>query len=242
MMVRRYVAKKARIADLTGGRYFPGGRGEDADSYKPSYVITPFGESVSRANLVATVTDKFISEDGNYASITLDDGTGAIRAKAFGEDVKLFEAIDKGSLVIVAGKMKEYQGEIYINAELVRAVEPGYETLRRLELLDQLSGRRTLVDNLRKMQKHMSDEDLKEYAKSAGMDEEAMAVVLEKKEADYKPKILEILDSLDDGNGVEISRLFDIVKLPEAVVERTIDELLDDGSLYEPTPGKFKKI
>jgi len=240
-MVKRYVAKKVRIADITNGKYFPGSR-EGEDGYKASYVVTPYGEKISRANVVATITEKFVSEENNYATITVDDGTDAIRAKAFGEDVKLFGSFESGNLVIVVGKVKEYQGEVYINAEVIRVVETNYQTLRRLEILEELNKRKALVENLRKMQRHFSEEDLKEYAKRMGIDEEVLDVVLEKKELDYKPKVLEIIDGLDDGNGVEIAKLFDILKLPDIVVERTIDELIADGSIYEPLPGKFKKI
>jgi len=256
-MVKRSVAKKVRIVDITNGRYFPGtreksgreklGTGENVvedaiASFKASYVITPYGEKVSRANVLATVTDRFFSPEGNYATVTLDDGTDAIRAKAFGEDTNVFEKVDKGHLVIVVGKLKEYQGEVHIVAELARAVEPEYENFRKLELLENLSNRKRLIDNLRKMQSHLSEGDVKEYAKSLGIGEEALEVVLEKKEVDYKPKILEIINSLDDGDGVEITKLFEIVKLSDNIVERSIDELLAEGALYEPTPGRFKKI
>lgn len=243
-MVERSIAKKVRITDIRNGKYFPSTRG-DADSetaFKPSYIITPFGEKVSRANVVATVTDKFVSPEGNYATLTLDDGTDSIQAKVFGEDVKIFSSVDKGALVLAIGKVKEYQGEVYVNAEVARQVEADYENLRRLELLENLEHRKRMADNLKRMQRHMSEEDLKTYAKQLGIDSEALSVMLVKKEIDYKPKLLDIIETLDDGNGVEITKIFEIVKLPDNVIERTIDELLADGSIYEPMPGKFKQI
>lgn len=250
-MVKRYTAKKVRIADITNGKYFAGSRSigtkAEGDStgrafFKASYVITPLGEKVSRANIIATVTDKFKSPEGNYATVTIDDGTDAIQARVFGEDVPILEKVEKGSLVIVIGKVKEYQGEVYINAEVARPIEAEYENLRRLELLENMSQRKGLVDNLRRMQRHLSGEDLRSYASRLGVDEETLGVVLVKREVDYKPKLLKIISTLDDGEGVEVAKIFEIVKLPEAVVERTIDELLANGSLYEPSPGKFKQI
>jgi RPA family protein len=243
-MVRRLIAKKVRIADIRNGKYSPGSR-RDVDGtavFKASYIITPFGERVSRTNVVATVTDKFASPEGNYATLTLDDGTDSIQAKVFGEDVGIFADIKKGSLVCVIGKVKEYQGEVYIGAEVVRSVEADHENLRRLELLENLEQRKRMADNLRKMQKHMSEEDLKAYAKQLDIDGEALSVMLVKREVDYKPKLLDIIATLDEGDGAEITKIFDIVKLPDSVIERTIDELLADGSIYEPMPGKFKQI
>ena len=242
-MVKRLTAKKVRISDITNGRYFPGSR----ESMEPSYVITPLGEKISRVNIIATITDKFLSDDGNYSSITIDDGTDATRAKVFREDVKMFEKLKKGELVIVIGKVKEYQNEIYINAEVAKTVEPNYKSLRRLEILEHLNEQKKLIQTLRKIKTYLGDEDianeeLKKYAKKMGIEEEALEVIFEKKEPDYKPKILEVIASLDDGTGVEIVKLFEISKLPDNVIERAIDELLADGYLFEPTPGKFKKV
>jgi len=237
-MVKRLTAKKVRISDIVNGKYFPGNR----EHMRPSFVITPFGEKISRVNIIATITDSFISDDSNYASITIDDNSDAIRAKAFREDVKMFEGLQRGELVIVIGKVKEYQNEVYINAEVVRAVEPNYETSRRLEILEQLNERKKSIDNLRKIKSRLAEEDLKEYAKKLGLAEEALEVVFEKKEPDYKPKILDVIASLDDGTGVEIVKLFEISKLPDNVIERAVDELLAEGYLYEPSPGKFRKV
>lgn len=237
-MVKRLITKKVRISDITNGKYFPGSR----EHMQPSFVITPLGEKVSRVNIIATVTDQFTSDDGNYASITMDDSTDAIRAKAFRADVKILEGLQKGGLVLVIGKVKEYQNEIYINAEVARVVEPNYETLRMLELLERLDERKKLIDGLRKVKSHLAEEDLKEYAKKMGIEEEALEVIFEKKEPDYKPKILEVIASLDDGSGVEIMKIFEISKLPDNVLERAVDELLAEGYLYEPTPGKLKRV
>lgn len=237
-MVKRLIAKKMQISDITNGDYFAGRK----EGMEPSYVITPLGEKLSRVNIIATITDKFLSEDSNYSSITIDDGTDVIRAKAFREDVKIFKGLQRGELVVVIGKVKEYQNEVYINAEIARAVEPNYEVLRRLEILNQINERKKLIDNLRKIKTHMTDENLKEYAKKMGIEEASLEVIFEKKEPDYKPKILEIIASLDDGSGVDIVKLFELSKLPDNVIERTVDELLAQGYLFEPTPGKFRRV
>ena len=78
-MVERLPAKKVRIHDIVSGRYFAGNK----DEMKPDYVITQFGEKLSMVNFIGTVVDKFESEDGTYAAVTVDDGSGLVRAKAF---------------------------------------------------------------------------------------------------------------------------------------------------------------
>lgn len=241
MEKKRVPAKKVRILDLTNGKYFPGSKEE----MKASYVITPFGEKVSRINMVATVTDKFVSEDGNYSTITIDDGTGAIRVKTFKEDVSLLSKVEPSNLVLVVGKVKDYNNELYINGEIVKKLEnPNYENLRKLEILEQLTQKKKLVEEIRKLSNEMSEEELKNYSKEAGVDEETLRVILESKSAeiDYRPKILKVIEGLDDGSGVDVSKIFEMSKLPENLIESVLDDLLNSGMLFEPHPGKLRKV
>jgi RPA family protein len=241
---KRAVAKKVRICDVLNGVFFHGSKAE----MKPSYVITPFGERISRMNLIGSVTDVFLSEDGSYGSVTVDDGSGAIRAKVFGEGVSLMRDIAPGNLVLIVGKLKEYNGETYVNAEIMRKLEdPNQEILRKLEILKELKEKKTMIEDVKRVIEEMSEEELREYVrKKYGLDEESLRVVRENlkvvEKIDYRPKILEIIESMDKGEGVEIGKIFEVVDLPEKLVENAIDELLSSGILFEPTPGKLKKI
>ncbi|MBI2543404.1 MAG: hypothetical protein HYW24_04425 [Candidatus Aenigmarchaeota archaeon] len=236
----RSPAKKIRIVDLINGKYFYGSREE----MKPSYVITPFGEKVSRVNVIASVVEKFVSEDGSYSSVTVDDGTESIRVKSFGEPS--FRGIEPGNLVRVIGKMKEYNGELYVNLESINKVnDVNFEILSKLEILQNLIKQKKIVDDIRSMSNQIDEEELKGYAReNYSVDEETLSAILDikKKETDYKPVVLEIIEKLDEGKGVEISKLFEVLNLPDNLVERTIDELIDSGSVYEPTVGFLKKV
>jgi len=238
----RLPAKKLRIFDIVNGKYFPGSKEE----MKASYLITPLGEKVSRVNLVATVTDKFLSEDGNYSTATIDDGSEAIRVKTFKEDVKLLDGIEAGDLVLVIGKIKEYNGEVYVNGEIVKKIfDRNFESLRRLEILKQAVQQKRIVDEIRNLTSQLSDEELKQYAKEKyDMDEQCLQVIIESRrlEVDYKPKILEVIENLDTGQGVEVGKLFEVLNLPEHVIENTMNELLEQGFIFEPSPGFFKKV
>ena len=241
---KRAVAKKARIVDLVNGVFFHGSRVD----MKPSYLITPFGEKISRVNLIGTVIDTFVSEDENYGSFTLDDGSASIRAKVFGSGVKLVKNISNGDLVLVVGKLKEYNGEIYVATEVVRKPEDlNHEILRKIEILRDLKKKVKILEEIKNLIDQMSDEELKEYVKEKhGFDEECLNVLRENlkigKEIDYKPKILEIITSMDKGEGVEISKIFEVIDLPERIIENAINELLASGELFEPRPGFFKRV
>jgi RPA family protein len=241
---KRVVAKKVRVCDLINGTFFHGNKEE----MKPSYVITPFGEKISRVNLIGTVIDSFISEDEKYGSITIDDGSGAIRSKVFGRDVEKIKGISNGDLVIVIGKLKDYNGEIYVNTEIVRKVEDfNLEILRKLEILKNLKEKKKMIDEIKNLIDKVSEEELREHLnKKYGLDEETLNIIRTNlkfvEEIDYKPKILEIIGTMDKGNGVEISKLFEVVDLPEKVIENCLDELLSSGELFEPRPGFLKRV
>ena len=238
-LVERLLAKKVRIYDIVSGKFFPGSK----DEMKPTYVITQFGEKLSRVNVVATAVDKFESEDGNYATLTIDDGSGLLRAKAF-KNTGMVKDIEVGDAVLVIGKIKEYQGEVYVNLEIVKKSEPNYEIKHKLEVLKSLMERKSILSGIKKMADSVSEEELKSYAQVHGLDEESLKVFLESKnlEVDYKTKVLEIIQSLDAGEGVEASKLFEVLKLPEHIIENTLDELLSQGYIFEPRPAVLKKI
>ncbi|MEA1905164.1 MAG: OB-fold nucleic acid binding domain-containing protein, partial [Candidatus Hadarchaeota archaeon] len=133
----RSTAYKLKIEDLIRGRYVRSAEGE------PSRLVTPWGQEALRAHLIATVVDKFIREDGGYASLRLDDGSETIRAKSWGEDVERMKEFEVGDLVEFIGRVREYEGEVHLVPEVLKRVEdPNWELVRELEILQ---ARRKLV-------------------------------------------------------------------------------------------------
>lgn len=129
MPLERMTALKVRIADITNGEWVR------KEGLEPSYVVTPSGEHVSRARILGTVVAKFVADDENFATITVDDSSDTIRAKTF-KTLKPLDAVDIGDVVDMIGKVREYAGEIYIIPEtIVKIKDPNFELLRELELL-----------------------------------------------------------------------------------------------------------
>lgn len=240
--IERQNAKISRISDIATAKFFQG----SIEDQKPNFVITRFGESVSRSRLVATVMEKFFSEDQRFASITIDDGSGGIRVRVFADDSKKLEDVDVGDLVSVVGKIKNYNGENYIAPDFVRKLEdPNSELLFKLEVLENLFEKKKVVDDLKNLRDQMSDEELSEYASEKyGLDKETLQVILqsEVEKIDYKPAILDLIGELDRGEGVEIGKLLEASKLDESMAESAINELLASGELYEPVAGKLRKV
>ena len=127
-MIERQTARKVRISSLNEGQWVK------KEGLEPSFVVTAQGENVARARVLGTVVGKFVAEDENFASITVDDGSDTIRAKTF-KTVKPLDTSVIGDVVDVIGKVREWNGEVYIIPEIVAKVEnPNLELLRRLEI------------------------------------------------------------------------------------------------------------
>jgi RPA family protein len=208
MPIQRQTAKKARIVDLVGGEWVR------KEGMEPSYVVTPGKESVSRARISGTVVGKFVSEDGNFASVTIDDSTATIQAKVW-KETGLLKDVNVGDIISLIGKVREYEGDIYIVPEVIRKTDPDQEILFRLEILASM-----------KRKGEGGEEKAEEPEKS---DEEQL-----------RKKILSIIEASEDG--IKYSKLLEKAGVPEEAVENIINELLGEGICYEPTPGKIKKI
>ena len=240
--MRRHAAKKVRIKDVLEGKFFHGSK----ENFKESFLISPLGQKISRVNIVGSVIDKFLNEEGNFSSLIIDDGSGSIRVKAFGDRVNDLKKFEIGDLVQIIGKIKEFNNEIYISFEIGRKVEPNFEILRRLEVLKEVAKQKEIFEDIKKLSS-LPEEELINYAKEKyGMEEECVKFILENlnkdKKVDYKPAILELIKELDKGDGVEVAKIFELSSLPEEEIEKVIEELLNSGEIFEPKPGILKRV
>ncbi len=127
---KRQIAIKSRIVDLVGGSWIQDGQ--------YGVLETKYGEKINRTRIMATVVNKFVSEDGKYIGLTLDDGTETIRVKLW-DNFGLVEKIVEGDIVDLIGKLRVYNEEVYIVPEIVYKIEnPNLELLRKLEITKKL--------------------------------------------------------------------------------------------------------
>lgn len=246
METLRQTAIRTRISDIISGKFV---RKEGLD---PSYVLTNLGEKMSRTKIVGMIVDKFMSEDGSYSSLTVDDDSDSIRIKYFGEDAEKVNETEVGNFVMIIGKVREYANENYIIPEIIKKInKPNYELLHKLEVLKKILEQKKIIETLKKESENFTDvEELKKFAEKkygiSGQVVEAFTESLKNKEEpkkkDYKPMVLETLDKLDEGEGIEIRKLIEECKLPENIFEEVINELLTDGICFEPKPAVLKKV
>lgn len=124
---KRQIAFKFRIGDILAGKPL---------IENERFVSLNIGEKkVVRVNLVGNVIDKYDSEgDKKYAVITIDDGSGQIKLKAFGDDVSKIQSVSQGQTILVIGVLRHFNNELYLSPEIVREADPRYLLVRKLEV------------------------------------------------------------------------------------------------------------
>ncbi len=92
-------------------------------------------KKIIRVNVLANCVDKFIQDgEKKYASLTIDDASGQLRIKAFGDDIKIIKDISQGDTLQIIGNIREYNSELYILPEIVKIVDPRWLLVRKLEI------------------------------------------------------------------------------------------------------------
>tara|TARA_Y100000310_G_scaffold218585_1_gene219867 strand:- start:306 stop:944 length:639 start_codon:yes stop_codon:yes gene_type:complete len=129
---KRETAYKLRIGDiLKANQIF-----EEGENQNPRLQFVELGDKkILRINIIANVIDKFESEgERKFATITLDDGSGQIRARLFGEEIAKFQDTSQGDTLILIGLLRSYNQELYILPELIKKADPKYLLIRKLEI------------------------------------------------------------------------------------------------------------
>ena len=124
---KRNVAFKLRIGDVLKGVPM-------MDEGK--FLFLELGDKkVVRVNMIANCVDKFVQEgEKSFASLTVDDASGQLKLKVFGEDIERVKDIMQGDTLQVIGNMREWNGEIYMIPEVVKKVDARWLLVRKLEI------------------------------------------------------------------------------------------------------------
>mgnify|MGYP001575196845 CR=1 FL=1 len=127
MHTQRNVAYKLKISDIINGE-------ANLEEERLKYVEVT-DKKVVRVNVVANVIEKFEgSGEKKYLSLTIDDASGQIRIKIFGDDVDRFKNIEQGHTIMVIGTVRFFNNELYILPEIIRVLDYRYLLVRKLEL------------------------------------------------------------------------------------------------------------
>lgn len=130
--IKRQTAHKLRIGDILRGKPII----ENENTPEQRFKFLELGnKNLVRVNIVANIIDKYQSEgEKKYLTFTIDDASGQLRLKSFGEDTIRFKAITQGNTVLVIGTIRFYNNELYIQPEIIKSLDPRYLLVRKLEL------------------------------------------------------------------------------------------------------------
>lgn len=217
-------ARKVKVEELLLGEYV-------SSEEEAPYLITPWGEKVSRARVMGTVVDKWVREDGGYCTVYLDDGTGVISLRGWGEGVKELDELKVGDLVDVIGGVREYLGERYLRPYLLlRVKDPNWEVVRELEIL--LARRKALARGIRP----------KRPAEAPPEEVEVEELELPQVPEELKKKALLALEKLDRGEGVREEELERELGVGKREVEDLLLVLMAEGEIFEVRAGRYQRV
>ena len=184
------------------------------------------GKDVMRVNVLAVVIQKYVSENGNYVFVTIDDGSGQIRLKAWNEDTQILSKADIGDLIMVVGKVWLNNNEISIKPEVIRKMETDWEQVRKLELTKMYGkpeGEKTMAVN------EVQDGPSTVVEEMVVSNESALGV---------RQKVISYLET-GPSTGVEEGEL---VKSVGDKAEEIVQNLLSEGEVFRPRKGYLKLI
>lgn len=124
---KRNVAYKLRIGDILKAKPIVA---------EGRFLFLELGDKkVVRVNVLANCVDKYVQEgEKKYASLTVDDASGQIRIKAFGDDIEGLKNISQGDTLQIIGNVREWNSELYLLPEIVKSVDPRWLLVRKLEI------------------------------------------------------------------------------------------------------------
>ncbi len=197
---KRHVAYKLKIGDILSGSPV-------VDGERLKFVEIN-GKNVARVNLIANVVDKFIQDDEKkFASVTLDDASGQIKLKTFGEDIEKLKQLEQGDTVLAIGMVREWNKEVYLTPEILKKKQPEYLLLRKLE-----------------------------------NDSNKPTVTYKKEITELKDKLINIIKREEPNGGADIKKLIEELGAKQETVNQEIRKLLEEGTIYEPRPGKVRYL
>jgi RPA family protein len=202
------------IVDVINGRV----EKEGEDQFSRWMLTTANGEKVFKIRITGTVVNKYFSpasEDKKaFTSISIDDGTEVIRVKGWEDDAMILNALEESQEAEIIGKPRISEDEIYLFPETVQKIEDYNKEL------------------------YLRTKKVKRYVKkNFVISAEQVETTEFQKE---KELIWDIILNSDDG--IDLEELIDQTKLARSTIISVINDLLNNGDIYEPSALRYKKI
>lgn len=223
---QRQTAYKMQIADILKGKV-----NFEADRLNNVEIN---GKNVLRVNVIANIVEKYSNPEKQFASLTLDDGSGQIRMKGFSDSFDILNAPMIGDTVYMIGTLKFYNDELYILPEIINNVETKWLLLRRLEL--GITGSPEVIETSVKLNEKASEN--KEFEEHIVTEQK---IDMSNKPAQATEPIsspkLKVLNQIRKDVELDIEQLIVPLNIPLADLNVIVKELIQEGEIYESRPG-----
>jgi RPA family protein len=202
---KRNIAYKLRIGDILIGKPV-------IDNDRFSFLELG-NKKIIRVNIIGNVIEKYDSEgEKKYSFITIDDGSGQIKIKAFGDDVEKFNEITQGQTILLIGTLRQFNNEVYITPEIVRKMQPEYLLVRKLET---------------EKEKYQNTPTTIEKEKIIAIKDNLLNIIKASEEnggIDIDEIIMKINETSPN------------------IINQEIKKMLEEGIIFEPRPGKVRYL
>ncbi len=191
-MRKREIAYKLRIGEILKGK-----PEVSTQNGRERFNFLELGNrKIVRVNVVANVIDKFISEgERKFATLTLDDASGQINAKTFGQEVASFEEIIQGNTLMIIGVLRIFNNEVYILPEIIKTIDPRYLLVRKLEIEKSMQKQEAKPKEITAIKDQIMSR-IKQEEKNEGIDTEKLVM-----EINANPELInqEVKKLLEEG-------------------------------------------
>lgn len=203
---KRNIAYKLKIGDILLGKPI-------IDNERFSFL--ELGDKrIVRVNIIGNIVDKYESDgERKYIFFKLDDGSGQISLKVFGDDIEKFKEINQGLTVLVIGTLRHWNNETYIQPEIIKEQNTKYFLVRKLEL-----------------------EKGGDSMKKAPPMERSKIVAI-------KDSIINLIKEAEENGGIEKEQIIlKLKETSPDIINQEIKKFLEEGIIFEPRPGKVRYL
>lgn len=231
----RHVATKVAIKNVIEGQL----KLDQEQNY--NYLLTPDNQKLYRINIVAIIVQK--EKIGSITNLLLDDGSAKIIVRSF-EPNKNIEQLTVGNAIIVIGKVRIYNTEIYISPEICKKIDSRWLKVRANDNKIKSSNNNQEKEGSFKDEKQLVNKETinPEIEKIPIENETTINEPLNQEESmdEFLPfqKLTQIIKELDPGEGVPIEVIIEKSDLEDA--EKLLKKMLEKGDIFQNQPGKVK--
>ena len=201
---KRSIAYKVRIGDILSGKPI-------MENERFAFLDLN-GLKVRRVNGAGSVVEKYESEgEKKFIFVKIDDGSGQISLKLFGDDIQKIKNLAVGETIVVIGGTRFFNNEIYISPETVSIQNPKYLLIRKMEIE---KAPKVIPPTIETAQAPNSNS--------------------------LKDKIIEVIKKAESTGGVEVIKIPVQVNDSFDKVNKEVQKLIEEGYVFEPRPGMVR--